>query len=101
MARSASARSWARSFAEYSFAGLSGGDDGLRVKAGGRGDDDRFDGRIGEQVLLVERPAWAAQTGPPGARRAPVAGRPGRPGAHQGRGGPDSQRDEPTSIRRR
>ena len=69
-----------RLFAEDGFAGLRGGDDGLGVVAGRGGDDDRFDGRIGQQLLVVECPASAAQRGGVafGQRRAAGSARPTR-----------------------
>ena len=50
-------------FAEDSFASLCGGDDRIRVKAGWGGDHHSFDGRVGQQVVVVERPALTAKPG--------------------------------------
>ena len=48
-------------FAEHRLACLGGGHDDLGVVARRRGDDHRLDGRIGQQVLVVARPARAAE----------------------------------------
>jgi len=52
-----------RFLTEHGLASLRGGDDGFRVEPRRSGDDDCFDGRISEQMLVVERPARAAQPG--------------------------------------
>jgi hypothetical protein len=50
-------------FAKHGLAGLRRGHNRLGVVAGGRGNDDRLDRWVGQQLLVVERPTLAAEGG--------------------------------------